>query len=110
MNDDPVQQNQRTFKQADVRLLILQFLCQQPSYMANQEVLLFALREHGHAISHEHLYIELSWLDQVANVLVDKLVGELHVAILNTAGLDVVEGSRVIPGIRYPLPHEIHQR
>lgn len=100
-------QKERAFKLADIRLLILQCLSRQPAYMANQQVLLFALNEFGHGISHDLLYVELAWLEQVANVLVDRTVGEVHVAQLNNEGLDVVNGCRMIPGIRNPMPFEL---
>jgi len=104
---DDHDQKERTFKQADIRLLILQFLSRQPVYMANQEVILFTLHEFGHAISHDQLYVELAWLDQVANVLVDRVSNEVHIAQLTNDGLDVANGARVIPGIRYPTPFEL---
>lgn len=108
MSNAPFEQKQRAFKQADIRFLILHTLRYQPGYLANQEVLLFTLRELGHAISHEQLHDELAWLDQTANALVNKAAGPTHVARLTTVGLDVVEGTCTIPGIRPPLPHEIH--
>ncbi|MFA6700964.1 MAG: hypothetical protein WCS28_12450 [Thiomicrospira sp.] len=104
---DNQDQKERSFKQADIRLLILQCLSRQPGYMANQQVLLFALNELGHGIGHDLLYVELAWLQQVANVLVERIVGEMHVAQLNNDGLDVAIGKRMIPGIRYPLPFEL---
>jgi hypothetical protein len=93
---------------ADIRLLILQLLRGQSGYMANQEVLIGLLRERGHAINRDQLHIELSWLDQVADAVVDQAVGGVHIATLTGDGLEVVEGLRDIPGIRRPRPDEIN--
>lgn len=93
---------------ADLRLLILRLLRGQSGYVANQEVLLAKLRELGHAINRDQLHIELSWLDQVADVVVDQVSGGVHIATLTGDGLEVVEGLREIPGIRRPRPDELH--
>lgn len=93
---------------ADIRLLILQLLRGQSGYMANQEVLIGLLRERGHAINRDQLHIELSWLDRVADAIVDKVSGGVHIATLTGDGLDVVDGVRDIPGIRRPRPDELH--
>jgi len=95
------------FSQADVRLRILQTLSRQPAYTTNQEVLLYALREQGQAISHDRLYVELSWLQQVAGALAYQHAGGAHVAQLTNKGLDVVNDLLSIPGIRRPTPDEL---
>lgn len=106
MSDDPFELKQRLFNRMDIRLLILLALRNQPGYMANQEVLIFILREQGHAISREQIHVELSWLNQVANAVIVRVSGGMHIATLTSDGLDATEGTRIIPGIRRPLPHE----
>jgi hypothetical protein len=106
MNEDSFASKQRLFNRMDLRFLILRALRNQPGYMANQEVLLLTLREQGHAISRDQLHVELSWLDQVANVVIDRVTGNMHIATLTLEGLDAAEGTRFIPGIRRPLPDE----
>lgn len=103
------QYNQRLneFRESDIRFLILQILSQQLTYTANQELLLFALREFGNAISHEQLYTELLWLEKEAEVLSCKTFNEMRVAKLNAAGLDVANGTKLVSGIRKPMPFEI---
>jgi hypothetical protein len=91
----------------DLRLLILQQLRSQSGYVANQEVLLTKLRELGHAINRDQLHVELAWLDQVADAVVDQVSGGVHIVTLTGDGLDVVEGLREIPGIRRPRPDEL---
>lgn len=78
-----------------------------PGYMANQETLLAALRGMGHALNRDQLHIELAWLDQVADALVDQVSGGVHIATLTGDGLEVAEGLRDIPGIRRPRPGEL---
>lgn len=92
---------------ADLRLLILRLLHSQSGYVANQEVLLAKLRDQGHAINRDQLHIELAWLDQVADAIVDQVSGGVHIATLTGDGLEVVEGLRDIPGIRRPRPDEL---
>ncbi|MDI1278033.1 ArsR family transcriptional regulator [Methylobacter sp.] len=92
---------------SDARLLILRALYKQPGYVANQEVLLAKLRELGYPFTRDVLHIELAWLDQVADVIVDQVSGGVHIATLTGDGLDVVEGLREIPGIRRPRPDEL---
>lgn len=110
MDDQPLPIQQQLFNRTDLRLRVLQALCNQPGYMANQEVLLFVLSEQGHAISRDRLYVELAWLDQIAHALIYRTVGKTHVATLTADGLAVVEGVLIIPGIRRPLPHELPTR
>jgi hypothetical protein len=92
---------------ADLRLRILIILHGQPGYVANQETLLAALRSQGHALSRDQLHIELAWLDQMADALVDQVSGGVHIATLTGDGLEVVEGLRDVPGIRRPRPDEL---
>jgi hypothetical protein len=91
----------------ELRLAILKALREQPGYVANQEVLLAKLRNLGHAINRDQLHIELTWLDQIADAIVDKVSGGVHIATLTGDGLEVVEGLREIPGIRRPRPDEL---
>lgn len=91
----------------EIRLLILRILRDQTGYVANQEILLTRLRALGHAINRDQLHVELAWLDQVADALVDQVSGGVHIATLTGDGLEVVEGLRQIPGIRRPRPDEL---
>lgn len=107
MNSKSGEQRLSEFIESDIRYLILLILSQQLNYTANQELLLFALREFGNAISHERLYTELLWLEKEAEVLSCTTFKEMRVAKLNTAGLDVANGIKLISGIRRPMPFEI---
>lgn len=91
----------------DVRFHLLKILRGQPDYTANQEVLLAALRAAGHALNRDALKIELSWLHYTAGALIDQAVSGVHIATLTLEGLEALEGTRAIPGIRRPLPGEV---
>ena len=91
----------------DIRLAILQALVAQPGYTANQEVLISELKNKGHLISRDKLHIELAWLDQQADALVDRVTGGVHISTLTGDGLEVVTGATEIPGIRRPRPEEL---
>ncbi len=93
-----------TYDRAQVRLLILLILQKQPQYQAHQETLLKALREQGFALSRDNLHIELAWLENTADAIVDRLSGAVHIALLTPAGLEIAQGVVEVPGIDRPLP------
>jgi hypothetical protein len=93
----------------ELRLQILIILFLSAGYEANQEVLIRELKKRGVILTRDQLKIELAWLDEQADVIVDRDVGGVHVALLNGDGLEHVEGSRVVPGIRRPRPDEMVQ-
>ncbi|MDF9393854.1 MULTISPECIES: VpaChn25_0724 family phage protein [Methylococcus] len=90
----------------DVRFHILKILREQPNYTTNQEVLLAALRNAGHAMNRDQLKIELAWLSANADAVLDTACQGVHIATLTMEGLEALEGTRAIPGIRRPLPGE----
>ncbi len=93
-----------TYDRAQVRLLILLILQKQPQYQAHQETLLKALRDQGFALSRDNLHIELAWLENTADAIVDRLSGAVHIALLTPAGLEIAQGVVEVPGIDRPLP------
>lgn len=90
----------------DIRFHLLKALRGAPNYTANQEVLLAALRAAGHALNRDQIKIELAWLSQASCLLLDTPMG-VHIAQLTLEGLEALEGSRTIPGVRRPLPGEV---
>lgn len=91
----------------NLRLVILQILYKQPGYVANETVIQMALKQHGIVVNRDQLHLELSWLDASVDCLVDQISGGVHIANLSGNGMEVVEGSQNIPGIRRPRPDEI---
>lgn len=96
------------YNRAYVRLLIVLFLEKQPQYQAHQEMLLQALREQGFTLSRDHLHIELAWLESVADAIVDRMSGSVHIAILTPAGQEIAQGIVEVPGISRPAPTQVH--
>lgn len=90
----------------DIRYRLLAALEKEPGYTANQEVLLDKLLRKGHALNRDHIKIELSWLAGHADAVHDQIVESVHIATLTLEGLEIVKGTRVVPGIRRPLPGE----
>lgn len=97
-----------TYDRAYVRLLILQILEKQPQYQAHQETLLQALREQGFTLSRDHLFIELAWLEGVADAIVDRMSGSVHIAILTPTGQEIAQGIVEVPCISRPAPTQAH--
>jgi hypothetical protein len=95
------------YDREDARFLILKLLYKKQSFTTNQEIILKELREHGHALNRDQLHVELAWLDKIADALVDQVSGGVHIATLTADGLEAVDGSREIPGIRRPRPGEV---
>jgi len=93
-----------TYDRAQVRLLILLILQKQSQYQAHQETLLKALTSQGFTLSRDHLHIELAWLENTADAIVDRMSGSVHIALLTPAGLEIAQGVVEIPGIDRPLP------
>lgn len=93
-----------TYNRAHVRLLMLQALEKQPQYQAHQETLLQVLRDQGFTLSRDQIHIELAWLEQNADALVDRLSGGVHIAMLTPTGQEIAQGIATVPGIARPLP------
>lgn len=94
------------YDRANVRLLILLILERQTQYQAHQETLLKALREQGFTLSRDNLHIELAWLENTADAIVDRTSGGVHIAVLTPAGLEIAQGVVEVPGIARPWPFQ----
>jgi len=92
------------YDRAHARLLILQALEQAPQYQAHQESLLSALKTKGFALNRAQLHIELAWLEENADAIVDRSSGGVHIAMLTPNGQEIAQGLAVVPGILRPFP------
>lgn len=92
------------YDRAHVRLLILQALEKAPQYQAHQEALLNSLRQQGYVLSRDYLHIELAWLEGVADAIVDRQSGGVHIAMLTPTGQEIAQGVTTVPGITRPAP------
>ncbi|MDD2724007.1 MAG: hypothetical protein PHH59_08320 [Methylovulum sp.] len=68
------------FRLIDLRLRVLKVLSSSDRYVANETMILAALRGQGHAVSIEKLRVEIAWLGQVTAVLRYHFYGDLCVA------------------------------
>ena len=90
-------------KTADMRLVILRLLAEDPGYSVNESVLQSVLPEFGHTVSRDRIRTELRWLEeqglvnnqQITTVLVAKLTGR---------GVDVANGAARVDGVKRPSP------
>jgi len=87
------------FQLRDLRLRVLKVLRASDRYVANESVILNALRLQGHAISVEKLRVEIAWLGQVTATLRYHFYSDLCCAQLTDRGLAVADGTLVFPGI-----------
>lgn len=87
----------------DRRLRILQALEWSNGYMSNSMLLRDLLELVGHAIPRHVMDADLSWLEDVGVVSIRRQ-DDFMVARLTTAGLDVVNDARRLPGIARPAP------
>lgn len=88
---------------ADLRLVILQALEQDPDYSHNDSVINAVLGAVGHAISRDRVRTELHWLAEQGLIRVTDMSGVL-VAKLTGRGVDVALGYARVPGVARPRP------
>ncbi|WP_374479477.1 hypothetical protein [Zoogloea sp.] len=87
----------------DRRLRILQALEWSNGYMSNSALLKELLKTVGHVTSAHVLAAELAWLEDVELIRLTRQEA-FSVVRLTTAGLDVVEDARQLPGVARPDP------
>jgi repressor of nif and glnA expression len=92
----------RDLVEADMRLVILQVLEEDPDYSHNERILQAALERVGHGISSDRLRTELRWVEEQGLVTIDD-VG-LFVVKLTHRGEDVALGRARVDGVARPRP------
>jgi len=88
---------------ADLRLVVLLSLAQDPGYAHNEYVLKEVLAAMGHGVSRDKLRTELSWLAEQGLVESRDVSGTMVVK-LTGRGKDVADGAAVVPGVKRPEP------
>ena len=86
----------------DQRLVVLRVLTEVGGNATNDVVLKQALSHFGHNVSRDMVRAHLAWLAEHSLVELERLAagsGELWLATLTVAGLDVASGARVHPGV-----------
>lgn len=90
---------------SDLRLRILQLLAQDIDYAVNEYILARALESVGHAVSRDHLRVQLDWLAEQGLITVENVSG-VTVAKLTVRGKDIAEGRARVSGVHRPDPED----
>lgn len=84
------------------RLLILQALDKASGQQLHQESLLTMLDKNGYTLSRAQLHIELAWLEENAEAIVDRDTDGVHIALLTVTGEELARGQATLKGVRRP--------
>lgn len=85
------------------RLTILRALSVAPGYSANESLIEDVLDRFRVTSTRDQVRTELHWLADQGFITVED-IGDLLIASIAQAGLDVAEGKRVHPDIEKPAP------
>lgn len=85
------------------RLALLQLLQQDPDYSINDSLLQQLLAAQGHGAGIAVIRADMAWLEQLSLLSISRLPG-CCVAVLRAEGLDVANGTSLVPGIARPRP------
>ncbi len=88
---------------ADIRLVILRALQEDPGYSHNESVLHGVLGALGHNVGRDRVRTELAWLAEQGLVATEHVCG-VTVATLTQRGADVALGHAHVPGVKRPGP------
>lgn len=88
---------------ADIRLVILRALSEDPGYSMNESVLQSVLEVFGHTISRDRVRTELRWLEE-QGLVTNASVSTVLVARLTPRGVDVASGAARVDGVKRPGP------
>ncbi len=89
---------------AFIRLTVLQLLADQPSYCANDAVLLPALIAMGLPCTADQLRGHLTWLDEQRLLTGMELANGMNAVTLTERGGDVAAGRSLYQGVARPAP------
>lgn len=89
---------------ADVRLVILRTLAEDPGYSLNESILQDVLGMFGHHLTRDRVRTELRWLQEQGLVTVETVAGSILVARLTGRGADVASGAAHVDGVKKPRP------
>ena len=90
---------------ADIRLVVLRALAEDPGYSHNEIIIANILEMMGHKVSRDRLRAELAWLSE-QGLLKTEAVAGMQVATLTGRGADVASGASSCPGVKRPVPED----
>lgn len=85
------------------RLAVLRSLASAPEYTLPEATVRESLKAHGLAASSDQMAAAAAWLDE-QRLLMRQPVGATHLLTLTGRGLDVAEGTALVPGVDRPRP------
>jgi Fe2+ or Zn2+ uptake regulation protein len=88
---------------ADMRLVVLRCLAEDPGYDLNESMLQSMLEAMAHNVSRDRVRTELAWLAEQGLVTVNTVMN-IVVATLTARGADVAAGRSIVPGVKRPRP------
>ena len=91
------------FRNEHARLSVLRALAESAGYASNSAVLRDELERFALRLSRDQMASVLAWLEEQGLVSLDAM-GRVQIATITRRGLDVAEGTAVVPGVRRPSP------
>ena len=88
---------------ADMRLVMLRCMAEDPGYALNESTLQLAVEMFGHRVSRDQVRSEMRWLQEQGLLAVEAVSGIL-VAKLTGRGMDCAEGRCIVDGVKKPRP------
>ncbi len=88
---------------ADIRLVILRTLAEDPGYSMNESILQEVLAAFGHTVTRDRVRTELRWLEEQGLISVKDVVG-IMVSKLTSRGSEVASGAARVDGVKRPRP------
>lgn len=87
----------------DRRLRILEIIHADSDFSISANLLQGMLASRGHNISMAVLLADVTWLQSIGAVNINR-IGAMQVVILSEPGIDIVLGRSVVPGVARPAP------
>lgn len=85
------------------RVIILQMLNEDNDCKLNNLIIQKGLAAFGHNVSLDKVNTECAWLEEQSLVSIEDLDCRVKIITITQAGLDVANGSRIVPGIDRPV-------
>ncbi len=90
----------------DLRLVILRLLNEAAGYDLNTSIIQSAVKQFGHSVSRDSLHTQVQWLAEQGLVAYTEITS-VWVVKLTQRGVDVVDGSIAVHGVKRPSPSDL---
>ena len=102
----PLPEGYQQHYDAEARLVILKALAEQADYTLPENILVMTLQTFGFNRGREYVRNQLNWMKDTAGAVKLRTPGAAVIATITEAGLDHVQGRRVLDSIKRPSPPE----